>query len=69
MCKEVRDWGCKVDAVDENVHIKDLLEWTALRCLGKIPLDDIIPEDQHSSAQGSFQGDMKESLAHLNRFF
>ena len=41
--EERRNGRRKIDAVDEDVNIKDLLEWSALCCLSQIPFEDIVP--------------------------
>ena len=38
-----RDFGCEIDAIDEYVNFQDFLEWTTLRRLCKIPLENVIP--------------------------
>lgn len=41
----------EVDAVDENVDIKDFGEWTALGRFGHVPLDDVFPNYQQGVSE------------------
>ena len=40
-----RDFGCEINAVDKNIDIQDLLEWTTLCRLREIPLKDVVPKN------------------------
>ena len=44
LCEERRNQRREVDAVDEDIDIEDLLEWSTLGCLRQIPFEDIISE-------------------------
>lgn len=44
---ERRNGVGKIDAVDEDVGIDDLLEGATLLSLGHIPLDDVLVRDAH----------------------
>lgn len=40
---ELRDRLREVDAVDKDVDVENLLEWTALGRLCHVPLDNVVP--------------------------
>ena len=51
MSQKVRDGGRKVDAVDEDVNIEDLLEGSTLGCFFQIPLENVVPRSIQSQQQ------------------
>ena len=40
---ELGNWLRKVDTVDKDINVDDLLEWSSLGSLLHIPLDDVVP--------------------------
>lgn len=63
---EVWNLGGQVDAVDEDIAVDDLLEWSTLGSLGHIPLDDVLlwdtgaPAEIHSAGSASSEGSNDE---------
>lgn len=66
MGDERGDLGREVNAVDKNVNIQNLREWSALGCLVEIPLKNIIP-DWVSKVDGTQCNTYSSNPIFLNR--
>jgi len=68
---ERRYLRAQVDAVDENINVQNLLEWSAFGGFVQIPLENVIPREfsdvethtlRNSRVRLLFQADLSEQL-------